>query len=299
MDFANQLTVGIVTYNSAGVIEGQLESLQFLPNIIVADNDSCDETVAKVSSAAPRVDVISSKSNLGFGKAANQILARASTDYVLILNPDCQVSVECIAELGCIATMNPDAAIIAPVLRYNDGRPQKSFLPFDPTVFSGQFKHRFLPVKHVLGAAMLLRRSAIMQMGGFDEAYFLYCEDEDLCVRVLRAGHKILLAPSAQAVHVYGHSSSEDATVRNLKAWHMGWSRARFAFRSDGVPGLVRRLLKTIGRSVLDISRAVAGGNGSDLSEAWTTLRGTFAFLCGKDAYQHARPQKLPADATL
>lgn len=283
----SEFTLGIITYNSAKPIGRLLEELAQVPHILVADNNSSDTTVTRVRTLAPGAVVIAIPVNSGFARAANRIIHAATTKYVLLLNPDCHMPVASALELVRVAEQHPRAAIVAPILRYENRSLQRSFLPFDPSVTLKPSRQRAVRVRHVIGAAMLLRRRPILELGGFDEEFFLYGEDEDLCARTLRAGHEILLATSAEATHTYGASSKGTADIENLKAWHLGWSRARFALKCSGMTGLAARVARNTCNCSLGAVQGLRLSKRENATQRWHTLRGTLAFVCGKSAHRH------------
>jgi GT2 family glycosyltransferase len=118
---------------------------------------------------------------------------------------------------------------------FKDRRLQRSFLPFDNEIgdFSGN-GHIHKEVDFVLGAAMLLRKNHVEAIGGFDEDFFLYGEDEDLCLRIRNSKKRILVIRGAEAIHFYGSSTAGNSEITISKAWHLGWSRMRFAHKHHG-----------------------------------------------------------------
>mgnify|MGYP001125295535 CR=1 FL=1 len=242
------VTIGFVTHNSGSVIEESLKSLYELLPLIVVDNASIDSTLNRVRAVCPNAELYCNTSNIGFGRACNILLHKAKTEYVLILNPDVKIypsDVDALVEAGKI---NTDAAILAPMLRFPDGRVQRSFLPFSANItqYEAHKGSHVFSVNHVIGAAMLLHRNRILDLGGFDEALFFYGEDEDLCRRVRSSNYRILIVPSARAFHTYGASSLVSRRMENWKAWCLSWSRLYVLKKHEGYSSMLWYAFQTV-----------------------------------------------------
>jgi len=197
----DRVTVVLVTYNSEQVIEGVVASLADAPNVILVDNASDDETVAIAKRIRPAIECIVNATNRGLGAAVNQGFARAATDLGLLLNPDARISTNGVAALVSAADANEKAGIVAPLLENSAGRLELSLM--------GPFEHTHHPVQTVpegpfctwftTGAVWLAKMDAWSQIGGFDEAIFLYNDDADLCLRLCSAGFHLLVVPEIRA----------------------------------------------------------------------------------------------------
>jgi len=211
----------------------------------VVDNASQDGSAAIAHEFAPAVTLVANTANVGFGRAVNQALARARAPFVLIMNPDCRLEPGALAALEDELRREPRCAIAGPRILDPDGSVQGSARG-DPDMFTGFFGRstalrRLLPwlavsrrnvvdpnvaaggpslaVDWVSGACVLARRDALAAEGGFDERYFLYWEDADLCRRLRSRGYQIRYAPAASAVHRVGHSS-RTARGPSVRAFH-------------------------------------------------------------------------------
>jgi GT2 family glycosyltransferase len=189
--------------------------------IIVVDNASEDDSVQAVQSDFPAVKVITLPENVGYARANNQGVKKASGINLIILNNDTDVPAGTVRKLMDIKRSHPDFGIVAPVVCNPDGSFQLSwgmdlhlhteaFLKFGAEKWYRR-RHRKKDqtersVDWVSGACFVIDRNLYLQVGGFDEKFFLYVEDADLGKRVRHLGYKILLTPEVRIVHHLGQS---------------------------------------------------------------------------------------------
>ena len=198
-----RVTVLVVTFNSAHCLPALGRGLQGLPWVTVVDNASADATLAQVQAHLPQAQVLRLDRNLGFGAANNLGWQAAQTEFVLLLNPDCICTPEAIAQLVRTADAFPPASLVAPQLLGRQREPDISYRwRVDGWASRGPGASGPCCVGFVSGAVMLLRRSALQQVGGFDEGFFLYYEDEDLCLRLIDQAGPLVLDPAAQVQHL-------------------------------------------------------------------------------------------------
>jgi len=219
--------VVIVSYNTAPLLRRCLESVvaDTRGPVLVVDNQSGDGSAELVRREFPEVRLRAEENNRGYGAAANLAVDELETRYVLLLNADTQLTRGSVQALSAYLDGNPRAAMAGPRLVGVDGAYQPSAHRF-PTPLSLLFQEsgaqrllglarrdewRARPVDWILGAALAIRRDAFMVVGGFDERYFLYQEEVDLCHRLLSAGWEVHYAPVATVVHVGGASTSQRA----------------------------------------------------------------------------------------
>jgi GT2 family glycosyltransferase len=227
---AAQTTVVIVNWNGAAYLDQLIQSIQreAPARIIVVDNHSADSSISILKKFAD-VHVIENTENRGFGAAANQGIALVETQNVLVLNVDVYAVPGSITALQKFLSETNDAGAVAPRLSFPDGSLQLSCRNF-PTPFTlflyFSFLDRIFPTKYRLrakdhqstrsveqpmGAAIMIRKKVLDQIGGFDETFFLYMEDVDLCERIIREGWKIYYYPAAEFIHDAGGSSRQDS----------------------------------------------------------------------------------------
>jgi N-acetylglucosaminyl-diphospho-decaprenol L-rhamnosyltransferase len=235
-------TAILVAYNSAAVIGSALASLPAGMPAIVVDNASTDESAAIAEKLGAAV--IRRSDNAGFGAANNDGWRKASTPYVLFLNPDARLGSDALEALLAAAEAVPDADLLVPTILKADGSIfRKHSSPVCDPVFRprGGLPGGIREISFASGAAILARRSRLDAVGGFDAEIFLYFEDDDLSRRVLQAGGRILHVESASAVHVGNTSSPPSLAMTYMKNWHRGWSE-RYVRRKSGffAPGYWR-----------------------------------------------------------
>jgi N-acetylglucosaminyl-diphospho-decaprenol L-rhamnosyltransferase len=276
----------VVNYNAGDLLIGCVESLRRagVDEIVVVDNASDDGSLVALARTDHAVTLLPTGRNLGYGGAANRGAARLGAEYVLICNPDLVLDAACVRRLVDVLVDEPEVAIVGPTIREPDGARYPSartipslvdaaghavvglFRPDNPwsARYRGDGIDRTVAgdADWLSGACVAVRAVAFASIGGFDEAYFMYVEDLDLCWRLRRAGWRVRYEPSAEVTHVQGHSSRRHP-YRMLVAHHR--STLRFARRSStGVRRLVLpmtafllvvRLLLAIGR---ELSRSAA-----------------------------------------
>ncbi len=222
--------------------------------VIVVDNASADGSAAMLTQDFPFVQVIANPDNRGFTRANNQGLAASRGRYVLFLNPDTEAAPAALGQMLAWAEAQPSAGIVGPQLRYGDGSVQSSRRRF-PTLatffLESTIMQRWWPrnrtlsryyvldrpddatsrVDWVVGACMLVRRAVLDQIGGFDEGFFMYSEELDLCRRAVDAGWQVVYLPAAVVTHYEGKSSEQVVAARHIR-FHS--SRVRYVQKYHG-----------------------------------------------------------------
>jgi GT2 family glycosyltransferase len=199
--FKSDCTIIVVTFNSAHCIS-KLKFLSEMPEVIFVDNASDDATCESIAAELPNAKILVNEENKGFGAANNRALNQVVTPFALLLNPDCITTETEIEKLWLAANIFPDAAIIAPHLMRKDGSVEVSYRwPRTHWVSHGPQAEGPCCVGFACGAALLLNMRVMRDIGFFDESFFLYYEDEDLCQRVFNHKKQIILVPDAQVTH--------------------------------------------------------------------------------------------------
>lgn len=249
------LSIIIVSWNVRDLLRACLRSLTTAPcplttELIVIDNASTDGSAEMVAAEFPDAKLICNSANLGFTRGNNQGLALARGRYVLFLNPDTEVVGDALATMVAYMEAHPRVGALGPQLRYGDGSFQSSRRRF-PGLATALFESTPLawhwpaarnpwarryhmadtpndqtqPVDWLVGAALLVRRAVLDQVGGFDEGYFMYSEELDLCRRIKATGWEVHYLPQAQIIHHEGKSSEQVVAARHI---YFHTSRVRY-----------------------------------------------------------------------
>ena len=214
------LAVVIVTYNSADVLPGCLRSMPAGMRVVVVDNASADHSAAIAEDYGAMV--LRQERNLGFGTACNRGAAAVPGADVLFLNPDARPEPGALQRLAATLDSFPDAGAVGPLLHGDDGAPSlrdTSALHYRPTGPRLPLPGGPCCWPLLTGAALLVRRAAFEAVGGFDEAIFLYHEDDDLSLRLRQAGWSLVVEPAARVFHEPARSSPPSfAAIRAREA---------------------------------------------------------------------------------
>ena len=241
------LSVIIVTYNSAGLIGPCLDSVLDGPGmeleVFVVDNASADGTADTVRRRFPEVRLIQSPVNRGFGAANNLALPQCGGRHILFLNPDTLVRPGALAAMSAFLDGRPHVGLAGPRLVYLDGRAQESVSyrylgqKYAPELYRGLKGE----IAWVMGACMIAPAGVVRDVGGFDERFFLYGEEEDLCLRIRQAGWEIGFAGEAVVVHVGGHS---EAASPSYDVWRRKFLAEYVFYRKHYEPAVIRRITR-------------------------------------------------------
>jgi len=226
-----KLGISIVNFNSGDYLKKCLESLIKVKNeaefeVWIVDNNSTDNSMEQlmvILDKFPNHKVILNQENIGFGKAQNQILKEIKTDLILILNPDSEVLSGTIQDMVDFMEKNQDVGAASCKIEKADGSLDIASHRGFPTPWAS-FKYYFLKddslyhltdrnmneiheVDAIVGAFFLSRKSVLEKVNYFDEDYFLYAEDIDLCYKIKEAGYKVMYVPTVKVIHHKGVSS--------------------------------------------------------------------------------------------
>jgi N-acetylglucosaminyl-diphospho-decaprenol L-rhamnosyltransferase len=246
----NEFTVEVVvvSYNSRDRIRSCVRPLleDSEIHVVVVDNASPDKSV-EVLADLP-ITTIALESNLGFAAGCNAGWRATTAPYVLFLNPDATIEPAAVRRLTEVLEDDPRIGAVAPRIVDEDGSLDRSIRRFPrltATFAQALFLHRLFPrvrsfsevvtddadytrpgtVEWVSGACVLARRSALEELGGLDEGFFMYCEDKDLCRRLRDSGWRVCFEPQAECVHQGGHSAPRSSLLPVLAASRMRYAR--------------------------------------------------------------------------
>lgn len=256
------VTVVVVSYNSAHCLPALDPLLRCCQHVLLSDNGSGDGTVELARQRWPHAGVLAHGCNKGFGAANNLALARVTTPFALLLNPDCDLSPAGLAELVLAARDMPEAALLAPQLLDASGRPDVNYRwPSMSWRSSGPAAEGPACVGFVCGAAMLLRLERFARVGYFDEDFFLYYEDDDLCLRLFDARLPMVIRPEVTAVHRSRGSVGGSTPWRGeyWRGYHHAQSKLTFARKHRAIPGARRlRWITLLGTTLIIPLRLLA-----------------------------------------
>lgn len=234
---AASIAVVVVGFNTRDRLEACLRSVmdEQPSSVVVVDNASSDGSSEAVRRIYPDLTLLANAANVGYGAAANRGVAVCTEPCVLLLNADTQLRPGALAALGAELDGHATAAVVGPRLLNDDGTVQASCFPFPGplqttlrTTFLGsivdrlprlgeRYRYAYSPdapqrVPWALGAALAIRRDAFTAVGGFDESFFMYSEEVDLCYRLAAAGWETRFTPVAEVVHAGGASTRQRPT---------------------------------------------------------------------------------------
>jgi N-acetylglucosaminyl-diphospho-decaprenol L-rhamnosyltransferase len=255
----------VVNYNAGSSLSDCVASLaaEGVGEIVVVDNASVDTSMVDLAKGWPAAKQILSRRNLGYGGGANLGAQATASEYLLVCNPDVVARPGAVRTLAALLDSSEEVGLVGPMLLelsgvvYPSGREFPGigeaighgflglFWGGNPWTLRyrriGQEQHRAREADWVSGAFFLVRRKVFDEVGGFDERYFMYVEDVDLCWRLHRAGWVIRYEPSAEIVHEQGLSASR-VPYRMLVEHH----RSMWRFARQTASGRERRLLPLV-----------------------------------------------------
>ena len=209
------ITVIITSFHSGEKIFNCIESINKAVKIIVVENSNDQELKEKIQSKYKNVDCILSKENLGYGAGNNLGLSKVLTNYALIVNPDVTLENDTIDNFFLTINSVKNFGIIAPISK------DEIY-----TNFSIDNDKNLKEVESVKGFAMFLSMNNLKEIKFFDENFFLYFEEIDLCKRIRKNDIKIYIDPSIKVNHLGGtsHNSEINKTMELSRNWHWMWS---------------------------------------------------------------------------
>lgn len=278
-----EIAAVIVHWNSLGALPACLRALSGTPGIrpVVVDNASPDGGAAEVKREFPNLVWLPMARNAGFGAGVNAGARAVGSRWILALNPDTVVEGRALTEMAAWAGAQ-GATAVGPLLRGTGGRLERSWESRDSAM--GDFERMFAfrlglapraprapaEVAWLTGACLLVRRDAFDAVGGFDESFFLYYEDVDLCRRLRARGHRLFLHPGFAGRHERGVSARGSGT-RALAAYRCSELKFVARYRPGWQLALARRSASGLA------ARLESPGASTEQREAAATLRAALA----------------------
>jgi N-acetylglucosaminyl-diphospho-decaprenol L-rhamnosyltransferase len=258
------VTAIIVTFNSEHCVENLSTMLRDVNNFIFVDNNSSDDTVVKISSVFPNAKIIRNTKNIGFGAANNKALSVTETKFAFLVNPDCYANAPLISSLLPIFEDYPNTAIAVPQILNTDGELEVNYR-WSRLRWKSSGLHADGPccVGFVSGAAMLVKLDSIRNIGVFDEQFFLYYEDEDLCERLFAQRLELIVAPNAKIFHRSRGSVRGGNTLSNeyTRGFHHAQSKIKFEQKYFGKKRANRLRLKVLLYAIPTLALRIIGLN--------------------------------------
>ena len=246
----HKLDVVIVSYNSEKFIRDCLDSVTaqdvpFQYRIIVVDNASNDNTVSIIRNSFPECECIVNRENNGFAAANNQALNYSNAKFIFFLNPDTRLHKNALTNLVHFLESNREAGIVGPKIFNADGSLQRTGVTF-PSLWNlfveiifldlllpysnvfGRHKKLYLDpdrvneVDYLQGSCLLTKRDTLNVVGNFDESFFMYFEETDLCYRVKTNRYKVFYTPDAEITH-YGGGGLSYYDKQRLLLFHKSY----------------------------------------------------------------------------
>ncbi len=289
------LGIVIVSYNTCQLTLDCLASVYaalarepLAARVCVVDNASADDSAAQIEARYPQVELVRSAENRGFAGGTNLGLARLldgapAPRHLLLLNPDTLVQPQALSRMVAFLDQRPDVGAVGAQLAYGDGSFQHGafrfpslwmalldFMPINHRLTNSRLNGRYprrlydagepFAIDHPLGAALMMRRETLEQVGMLDEGYFMYCEEIDWCIRAKRLGWGIHCVPRARITHLEGQSTRQFRERMFIALW-----RSRFRlFRkhySAAYQALVRGIVRAgLARESRRVRRALGRG---------------------------------------
>lgn len=281
------VSVIIVNYNVRFFLEQCILSVKaasknFKIEIIVVDNNSSDDSCKIIKENFPEVVLIQNKDNVGFAKANNIGVQQAQGKYILVLNPDTVVSEDVFDKILPFVNLHADLGILGVKLIDGSGRflpESKRGIPTPKISFGKLFgksnrsakkyyaahilENEISEVEILVGAFMFLKRTVYLDVGGFDETYFMYGEDIDLSYKVLRRGYKNYYYPNTQVIHYKGES-----TVKNYENLNHFYKAMKIFYKKYFKRNYLYNFIMSAGMQCWFLLKYLSMKNGVDVIES-------------------------------
>ena len=282
-NFEKNITFVIVSFKSSHIIEKCIQSISSNIKIIVVENS--DNVVVKkhLENKFSNVEVIIAKQNLGYGKGNNFGISKVKTQYAFILNPDAVLEKNCLYELSkAQINLKGDFTILAPNLLNNYG------------YFSNQknnLQNEILEVDYVKGFAILINLKKINFDKIFDEKFFLFLEEIDLCKRIKNSGGKIFVALKSKIQHTGRQATEYNLNIELCRNWHWMWSLFYYNYKHFGVLVAYKTTISKFFSSIFKLFIAFVFFNKKNFLIHYYRLNGLYNAFLKKPAW--LRPDNI------
>lgn len=234
-NYLDRITLVMVTYHSKKLLENIKKTLTIFNNIVVVDNSAnvSKSVCSNLSREFSAGIFINNKNNCGFGSGNNMGISKVATEYALVINPDLDITPEAVAEMIKTADRYPNSVVVG--ARIYDSRVNSDHASYS---YGWRYpetgdRSSLIPIGDVSafwlsGCCLLIRVKDFIEIGGFDEQFFMYYEEYDICQRVINAGKDCILSVNALVVHESQSSSVPSIRVEYIKTLH--WNKSKQTF---------------------------------------------------------------------
>jgi len=282
-NFEKNITFVIVSFKSSHIIEKCIQSINSNIKIIVVENSDNVDVKKYLENKFSNVEVIITKQNLGYGKGNNFGISKVKTQYAFILNPDTILEKNCLTELSKVQiNLKDDFTILAPNLLNNYG------------YFSSpknNLQNEILEVDYVKGFAILINLKKINFDKIFDENFFLFLEEIDLCKRIKNSGGKIFVAMNSKVQHSGKQASEYSLSIELCRNWHWMWSLFYYNYKHFGVLVAYKATISKFFSSIFKLFVALVFFNKKLFLIHYYRLNGLFNAFLKKPAW--LRPDNI------
>ena len=282
-NFEKNITFVIVSFKSSHIIEKCIQSINSNIKIIVVENSENVVVKKYLENKFSNVEVIITKQNLGYGKGNNFGISKVKTQYAFILNPDAILEKNCLSELSkAQINLKDDFTILAPNLSNNYG------------YFSSpknNLQNEILEVDYVKGFAILINLKKINFDKIFDENFFLFLEEIDLCKRIKNSGGKIFVAMNSKVQHSGKQASEYSLSIELCRNWHWMWSLFYYNYKHFGVLVAYKATISKFFSSIFKLLVALVFFNKKLFLIHYYRLNGLFNAFLKKPAW--LRPDNI------
>ena len=275
--FEENITFVIVSFKSSHIIEKCIKSIKPHIKIIIIENSDNIYIKNYLENKFSNVKVIIAKENLGYGKGNNLGISKVNTQYAFILNPDVFLEENCLTELyKAKLILQDDFSILAPNHLNNYGFFLSKY---------NNFKKEIMEVDYVKGFAMLINLKKIIYKEVFDENFFLFLEEIDLCRRIKNNGGKIFVIQKSKVQHLARQASGDGLNIELCRNWHWMWSLYYYNFKHFGILTAYRVIIGKFFSSIFKLFFCLLFFNKKKILIHYYRLNGLFNAISKKPAW--------------
>jgi N-acetylglucosaminyl-diphospho-decaprenol L-rhamnosyltransferase len=275
--FEENITFVIVSFKSSHIIEKCIKSIKPHIKIIIIENSDNIYIKNYLENKFSNVKVIIAKENLGYGKGNNLGISKVNTQYAFILNPDVFLEENCLTELyKAKLILQDDFSILAPNHLNNYGFFLSKY---------NNFKKEIMEVDYVKGFAMLINLKKIIYKEIFDENFFLFLEEIDLCKRIKNNGGKIFVIQKSKVQHLARQASGDGLNIELCRNWHWMWSLYYYNYKHSGILTAYRAIVGKFFSSIFKLFFCLLFFNKKKFLIHYYRLNGLFNAISKKPAW--------------